>query len=43
MNATDSAESLGVESTPTITLDGEPFTDGRTAADLATNLIKAVQ
>jgi len=43
VNATDSAESLGVESTPTITLDGEPFTDGRTAADLATNLIKAVQ
>jgi protein-disulfide isomerase len=43
VNATKSAESLDVDSTPTITLDGKPFTNGRTAADLATNLIKAVQ
>ena len=43
VSATQSAESLGVDSTPTVTLDGEPFTNGRTAADLATNLIKAVQ
>ena len=43
VNATKSAESLGVDSTPTVTLDGQPFTTGRTAADLATNLVKAVQ
>ena len=42
-SATESAESHGVDSTPTITLDGAPFTNGRTAADLATNLVKAVQ
>ena len=43
VNATKNAESLGVDSTPTITLDGKPFSSGATAADLATNLIKAVQ
>ena len=43
VDATKSAEGLGVNSTPTVTLDGEPFSNGRTAADLATNLIKAVQ
>ena len=43
MSATQSAESLGVDSTPTVILDGELFTNGRTADDLATNLIKAVQ
>jgi protein-disulfide isomerase len=41
--ATKSAETLGVNSTPTITLDGEPFTSGAGPADLAANLIKAVQ
>jgi protein-disulfide isomerase len=41
--ATKSADDLGVDSTPTITLDGQPFTSGRTSADLAANLIKALQ
>jgi protein-disulfide isomerase len=40
---TKKAEDLGVSSTPTLLLDGQPFTTGRTSADLATNLIKAVQ
>jgi protein-disulfide isomerase len=43
VNATKSAESLGVNSTPTLTLDGEPFSSGATPTDLATNLVKAVQ
>jgi protein-disulfide isomerase len=43
VDATDLAESLGVHSTPTVVLDGEPFTDWRTPDDLAANLIKAVQ
>jgi protein-disulfide isomerase len=41
--ATKEVEKLGVNSTPTVVLDGKPFTDGRTPADLATNLVKAVQ
>ena len=41
--ATESAESLGVQSTPTVILDGKPFTNYRTADDLAANLVKAVQ
>ncbi len=41
--ATSVATGLGVKSTPTVTLDGEPFTSGATAADLATNLVEAVQ
>jgi protein-disulfide isomerase len=43
VNATKSAQSLDVKSTPTITLDGEPFSTGATPADLATNLVKALQ
>ena len=43
VDATKSAGSLGVDSTPTITLDGKPFSRGATPADLAANLIKAVQ
>jgi protein-disulfide isomerase len=42
-DATKQAESLGVSSTPTVVLDGKPFTTGRTPADLAKNLIEAVQ
>jgi protein-disulfide isomerase len=41
--ATKKAEDLGVNSTPTVLLDGKPYTNGRTPADLANNLIKAVQ
>lgn len=41
--ATKAASKAGVNSTPTVILDGKPFTDGRTADDLAANLIKAVQ
>ena len=43
VDATESATDLGVHSTPTITLDGKPFTSGAEPADLAANLIKAVQ
>ena len=43
VSATQSAEDLGVRSTPTVTLDGELFTNYRTPDDLAANLIKAVQ
>ena len=42
-DATNVASDLKVKSTPTVILDGKPFTTGSTAADLATNLIKAVQ
>ncbi len=42
-DATKLAFSLGVRSTPTVVLDGKPFTDYRTPDDLAANLIKAVQ
>lgn len=41
--ATESASESGVNSTPTVLLDGELFTDYRTPDDLAANLIKAVQ
>jgi protein-disulfide isomerase len=42
-DATRKAQSLGIKGTPTVLLDGEPFTDWRSPADLATNLIQAVQ
>ncbi len=42
-DATNVAQDLKIKSTPTVILDGKPFTNGSTAADLATNLIKAVQ
>jgi protein-disulfide isomerase len=42
-DGTKDAEALGVNSTPTVVLDGEAFTNGRTPADLANNLVKAVQ
>jgi len=41
--ATQAAEDVKVQSTPTILLDGEPFSDGRTVDDLAANLLEAVQ
>jgi protein-disulfide isomerase len=43
VDATKSAQDLGVNSTPTITLDGKPYATGATPADLAANLIKALQ
>jgi protein-disulfide isomerase len=43
VDATKKADDLGVNSTPTVLLDGKPYTNGRTPADLANNLIKAVQ
>ena len=41
--ATKAAEKAGVNSTPTVILDGKPFTNGTGPEDLATNLVKAVQ
>ncbi len=41
--ATNAATSLGINSTPTLVLDGTPFTDGRTIDDLAANLLEALQ
>jgi protein-disulfide isomerase len=40
--ATDAAQELGIDSTPTLVLDGELFTDGRTVDDLAQNVLKAL-
>ena len=42
-DATKVADGLGIKSTPTLVLDGKPFTNGATPADLATNLIEALQ
>jgi len=41
--ATRAAEEVGVQSTPTVILDGRPFTDYRTPEELAANLVQAVQ
>ena len=41
--ATAAADEAGVRSTPTILLDGEVFTDGRTMQELAENLVAAVE
>jgi protein-disulfide isomerase len=43
VNATKSAEDLHVQSTPTVILDGKPFSSGAGPDDLAANLIEAVQ
>jgi protein-disulfide isomerase len=43
VNASESAEALGINSTPTVILDGAPFSNGATPADVATNLVKALQ
>ena len=42
-SATSAAEDAGVTGTPTVLLDGEVFQDGRTAEELAENLIKQLQ
>ena len=42
-DATKKAESLGIKGTPTVLLDGKPFTDWRTPSELAQNLVQAVQ
>jgi protein-disulfide isomerase len=42
-DATKEAQSLGIKGTPTVLLDGKPFTDWRTPAELAQNLVQAVQ
>jgi len=42
-DANAAADDLGVESTPTVILDGAPFSEGRTIDDLAANLLEAVQ
>jgi len=41
--ATQEAQSAGVNSTPTVVLDGEQFTDFRTIDDLVTNLVAAIE
>jgi protein-disulfide isomerase len=41
--ATTAAHDLGIESTPTIVLDGQPFTNGRNMDQLAKNLLQALQ
>jgi protein-disulfide isomerase len=41
--ATQAAEEAGVQSTPTILLDGEVFLDGRTMQEVAENLLAAVE
>lgn len=42
-DATQAAEDAGVTGTPTVLLDGEVFQDGRTAEELAENLIEQLQ
>ena len=41
--ANTAAQRAGVQGTPTVILDGAPFTTGRNAEELATNLVEAVQ
>ena len=41
--ATEEAQAAGVDSTPTILLDGEVFTDGGSVEELADNLVAAVE
>jgi protein-disulfide isomerase len=43
VDATRAAEKAGVNSTPTVILDGQLFSNWRTPDDLAANLVKAVQ
>jgi len=40
---TNAAKDLKIDSTPTLVLDGDPFTNGRTIDDLAANLLEALQ
>jgi protein-disulfide isomerase len=41
--ATDEADAAGIDSTPTILLDGEEYREGRTFEEVADNLVAAVQ
>lgn len=41
--ATEEAVDAGVEATPTILVDGEPFTDGQTVQELSANLISMIE
>ncbi len=41
--ATQEATDAGVEATPTILVDGEPFTDGQTVEELAENLVSTIE
>ena len=43
VDATKLAQSLGINTTPTVFLDGDLFTDYATPEDLAANLVEAVQ
>jgi protein-disulfide isomerase len=40
--ATKAAQQAGVQATPTVLLDGQPFQQGNTLQELAANLVKAV-
>jgi protein-disulfide isomerase len=42
-DSTKVAQDLGVDSTPTLVLDGKPFQSGATVDDLAANLLEALQ
>ncbi|WP_231122984.1 MauE/DoxX family redox-associated membrane protein [Nocardioides sambongensis] len=42
-DATEEAKNAGVTGTPTVLLDGEQFTDGRTVQDLADNLVAELE
>lgn len=41
--ATQEASEAGVSATPTILVDGEPFTDGQTVEELSANLISTIE
>ena len=43
VNATDAASRAGINSTPTVLVNGEKFSDGQTVDELAANLIAALE